>query len=117
MVTDVEWMRMSTGKSVRLSSLRGKVVCLEFWASWHGPCQPAIATLNDLAARHPAEWKDRVALVPVSIDIDPARVRGYLARRGWNHPDHHWTGEKSAVSWDAPAARALLVHTRPEAIL
>jgi RNA polymerase sigma factor (sigma-70 family) len=117
MAPDVELTKTSTGKPVRLSSLRGKVVCLEFWATWCGPCQPAMAKLNGLVAEKDAAWKDRVAIVPVSIDDEPARVRTHALRRGWNQLDHHWTGEKKAVGWDAPAARAFVVHGVPETIL
>ena len=39
----------------RLSDHRGKVVVLVFWASWCGPCQEEMATLQTLPEKHP-EW-------------------------------------------------------------
>jgi RNA polymerase sigma factor (sigma-70 family) len=117
MAPDVELTRVSTGKAVRLSSLRGKIVCLEFWASWCGPCQPAMAKLNGLAAEQRSAWKVRVAIVVVSIDDGLDRARSHAQRRGWNQVDHHWTGGKTGTGWDAPAARAFGVNGVPEAVL
>ncbi len=39
------------GESVRLSELRGKIVILDFWATWCGPCRSELPTVNKLAER------------------------------------------------------------------
>jgi RNA polymerase sigma factor (sigma-70 family) len=117
MAPEVELQRLATGEVTRLSELRGKVVCLEFWATWCGPCQPAMAKLNQLSQEQAAAWKGRVALIPVSIDANRERVKSHVARRGWDRLEHRWAGKGVSDDWSAPAARAFVVWGVPEAIL
>jgi RNA polymerase sigma factor (sigma-70 family) len=114
---DVELRSVAADKPLKLSSLRGKIVCLEFWATRCGPCQPAMAKLNELSAKQSAAWKDRVLLVPVSIDATRERVQRHVTSRGWDRLDHFWTGDKTNTGWNAPAARAFGVFGVPQAIL
>ena len=51
----------SDGKGVRLSDLRGKVVLLNFWATWCPPCKAEMPDLNALQRKYGAE-RDFVVL-------------------------------------------------------
>lgn len=54
-----------TGEKVKLSSLRGKYVLIDFWASWCGPCRKEIPNLKKVDA----EFKDKgLQVVGISID-------------------------------------------------
>jgi thiol-disulfide isomerase/thioredoxin len=117
---DVKFSNLTNGSSASVSDFHGKVVWLEFWATWCGPCQKPIKDLAELAAEHRPEWKDKVALVPVSIDDDPSAVAEHFAERGWNGLTLYWTGvegDPSQSSSQAPTARAFGVDGVPTAFL
>jgi thiol-disulfide isomerase/thioredoxin len=53
------------GRKVKLSDLKGKVVMIDFWATWCGPCVKSVPTLNKLYA----EYKERgFEILYVSVD-------------------------------------------------
>jgi thiol-disulfide isomerase/thioredoxin len=62
---------------LKLTDLRGKVVYLDYWASWCGPCRETFPFMNELQARY--RDKDFV-VIAVSIDKDQAAARRFLAK-------------------------------------
>jgi thiol-disulfide isomerase/thioredoxin len=116
-VPNIDLVNVSTGVRSNLHDLRGKVVCLELWATWCGPCQGEMEKLNRIAAEHRALWRDRVAIVPVSIDEQPETVSRHVKQRAWDQVDHYWSGSHGARGWDAPAMRALVGQAVPETLI
>ena len=66
-----EWV---SNTPVTLESAKGKVLVVEFWATWCGPCKVTIPHVNKLHARH--QDKD-VVFVGISNE-DPAKVKEFL---------------------------------------
>jgi thiol-disulfide isomerase/thioredoxin len=59
------------GNSLSRSDLAGRVVLVEFWATWCPPCRGTLGWLGELKKRH----GDRLAVVAVAIESDEADVR------------------------------------------
>ena len=74
----------ATGKPVRLSELRGKVVLLNFWATWCAPCGIEIPWFIEFQKAHQDAG---FATLGVSLDEDGwDAVRPYIDKRKVNYP-------------------------------
>ena len=63
------------GKTIRLSELTGKVVVLDFWASWCGPCKKQMPILDRVAQ----DYADAdVTFLGVSTDTEPDAALEFL---------------------------------------
>jgi uncharacterized protein (TIGR03435 family) len=70
------------GKEASWEALRGKVVVLEFWATWCAPCVAAIPHMNELVDT----FKDRPVQFLAVTDEDEATAKEFLGKRpigGW----------------------------------
>jgi thiol-disulfide isomerase/thioredoxin len=95
------------GGTLRLEAFRGKVVLVNFWASWCAPCRVEMPALDSLAKTFPAEAFSFVAL---SDDVQPSRADAFIAEyefefpvgygRGRLQPAYHYFGLPYTVLLD-----------------
>ena len=69
--------RRLDGAKDRLSAYRGRVVLINFWATWCAPCVDVLPELRELVAELPA---DRFALLGISVDEDIETVTAFRER-------------------------------------
>ncbi len=70
------------GKDLSLASAKGKVILLNFWATWCGPCRAEIPSLIELQNR----YKDRLQIIGLADDDDPDAVKQVVDSEGINFP-------------------------------
>lgn len=71
------------GHAVRLADYKGKVILLNVWATWCGPCQLEIPELVETYAK----YKDQgVVVLGVSLDDTAEMLREYAPKKQMNYP-------------------------------
>ncbi|HEX2454861.1 MAG TPA: TlpA disulfide reductase family protein [Vicinamibacterales bacterium] len=71
------------GAQVKISDYAGKVILLNYWATWCGPCRVEIPGFVELYD----QYKDKgLVILGVSTDDDPETLRGYAKEMKMNYP-------------------------------
>jgi thiol-disulfide isomerase/thioredoxin len=85
-------LRDLSGKKVQLSNYRGKIVVLNFWATWCGPCREEMPMLVKAGKIWAAKG---VTFIAVSLDDDKTKdeIPSFISRYHVDYPV--WTGATS----------------------
>ncbi len=67
----------------RVGHYRGKVVVLDFWASWCAVCFQPVTHLQALVKEHP-EWAGKVEVISVTVDTDLSGAVDTISKNNWN---------------------------------
>jgi len=98
-----------SGDQLSLEKLKGKIVLLDFWATWCGPCREEMPFVKDL-------WKkyggDRFVIVGISLDRDRGALNRYLEKEGITWPQVYDGG-----GFDSRVSRLYGVHAIPHTVL
>ena len=85
-------VQMLDGSQVKLSSLRGKPVFLNFWATW---CPPCVGEMPHFQTFYP-KYKDKINFLAVSIDAESSTVQKFVESKGFTFPIAH-DGKKNVA--------------------
>ncbi len=94
------------GASLDLASLRGRVVLVDFWATWCPDCLRDFPTIKALHARYHDQG---LALVGVSLDRDRAALARFLSDK-----EITWPQAYDGKGWDNDVAKRFSVRAIPE---
>jgi thiol-disulfide isomerase/thioredoxin len=75
-------MKDLDGKDVSLSSFKGKVILLNFWATWCGPCKAEIPGFVELQTK----YKDQLVVVGYDVDDTAEKARAFAQEYKINYP-------------------------------
>jgi thiol-disulfide isomerase/thioredoxin len=82
------------GKSVSRDSLVGKVVLIDFWATWCAPCREALPQVRKLAEDFVGQ---PFVLLSVNLDQDEEKWKSFVMRNAMHWPQAHVEGFHDAL--------------------
>jgi thiol-disulfide isomerase/thioredoxin len=110
---DPNWvLRTLDGKEMKWDALSGKVVFLNFWATWCGPCVGELPSIQSLAD---AMGSEDVAFVLVSAE-NPATVRTFAQQHQLRLPLYHSPGPVPSVYGSNAIPITFIINRRGEIV-
>jgi thiol-disulfide isomerase/thioredoxin len=92
------------GQHISLEDLKGKVVLIDFWATWCGPCHEALPHMLKIAKKFQGE---PLVMLSVSLDTDEKKWKDFIAKN-----EMTWLNCRDG-SFDAAMAKLFAVHEIP----
>jgi cytochrome c biogenesis protein CcmG, thiol:disulfide interchange protein DsbE len=96
-----------------LSSFRGKVVVLNFWASWCGPCKDEAPALEELSKK----YAGRVVVVGLDSQDATGDARSFAERYHLTYPIVHATGNEIYRRWGLAAFPETFILDRDQRVV
>jgi cytochrome c-type biogenesis protein CcmH/NrfG/thiol-disulfide isomerase/thioredoxin len=97
-----------TGDELSLAKFRGKIVLLDFWATWCGPCRQEMPAVKRVWAKYS---NDNFVIIGVSLDKNRGALDEYLQSEGITWPQYYEKDGRLSVS------NIYGVHAIPESVL
>lgn len=83
------------GKNLSLDDLQGKVVLIDFWATWCGPCREALPHVQHIAQKFAGE---PLVVLSVSLDTDDEKWKSFVAQHNMTWPQTRDGGFEGSLS-------------------
>ena len=81
---DVNFKGIISADDIHLETLKGKVVFLNYWATWCPPCIAEMPMINSLYA----DYKDKIVFLFVTNE-DPSKVKRFYSKNEYDFPTYH----------------------------
>jgi thiol-disulfide isomerase/thioredoxin len=73
------------GRQIALDQLTGKIVVMDFWATWCPPCREAVPEFKELTKKYPPS---KLVLISFSADNDQQAWRDFVSKHGMEWPQY-----------------------------
>ena len=83
------------GKPVTMDGLAGKVVLIDFWATWCGPCREALPRIKKVAEKFSEQ---PLVVLSISVDTDDAKWRDFVAKNQMTWPQYRDAGMDGKIA-------------------
>lgn len=97
------------GENISLSKLKGKVVLIDFWATWCGPCRQEMPAVKKIWDTHK---NNNFTIIGISLDMDREPLDNYIKTKGITWPQYY-----DGLGWKNKVARLYGVTGIPFTLL
>jgi thiol-disulfide isomerase/thioredoxin len=94
------------GKRIALDDLKGKVVLIDFWATWCGPCREALPHIRDIVKKFNDE---PLVVLSISLDDDENKWKEFIGKN-----EMTWNQCHSEGGFRGPVAQLFGIHEIPQ---
>ena len=98
-----------SGKPVNLDEFKGKVVLIDFWATW---CSPCVRSMPDLIATYKEYHDQGFEIIGINMDQEKAKLEKYLQDNEVTWPQYF-----DGLGWDNKLAKRFGVRGIPHIVL
>jgi len=105
----------AAGKTATTADLKGKVVFINFWASWCPPCRAEMPSLNNLYKQ--LRNNDKFVFLFINEDEDKAKAEEYLRKNGFDIPMFTRTGNVPAEVFSGTLPTTVVLNKQGKIVL
>lgn len=103
------------GNTLKISELKGKVVFMNFWATWCGPCRVEMPSINELYTQLSAH--ENIAFLLVDVDGNYKKSSTFLRKKQWDLPLYIPAGEIPEAYLDRSIPRTVILNKKGEFVV
>jgi tetratricopeptide (TPR) repeat protein len=101
--------KSNTGEDLSIEKLHGKIVLLEFWASWCGPCRAELPEIKNIWKKYSG---DKFVIVGINLDSNRPAFEAFVKQEGLLWPQYY-----DGLGWSNKISQLYGVYAIPHSVL